>query len=121
MGSANSFVYAACHWLEHYKEIESISLFGLASVESICEAGSIRLHNWIEQNRRPGCAVKPTFKFDSSLYNPLSTKSIHALKVVLVHLLERADFAQKKCIPNTAVAAAAQIQQWGEPARLQRF
>lgn len=64
------FVYASSHWLEHYEKIEDISLVNLASVEKVCEASSVRLSNWIEQNRRPGCALKPRFELENSLYDP---------------------------------------------------
>lgn len=118
-GFGEFFVYASCHWLEHFGKIETISLFSMASMENICEAGSTRLRNWIEQNRRPGCAVKPRFEFNSSLYDPLSIASLYGSKAVLCHLLRSADFDQRKYIRNSAVEAAHQIQQWGESARLQ--
>ena len=118
-GFGEFFVYASCHWLEHFGNIETTSLFSMASMENICEAGSTRLRNWIEQNRRPGCAIKPRFEFDSSLYDPLSIASLYGSKAVLIHLLRSADFAQRKYTPDSAVAAARQIQRWGESTRLQ--
>jgi hypothetical protein len=118
-GFGEFFVYASCHWLEHYGKIETVSLLSVESIEKICEAGSIRLRNWIEQNRRPSCAVKPRFEFDSSLYDPLGITSLYGSEPMLIHLLRSADFARQTYIPNSAAAAADQIRRWGESARLQ--
>lgn len=118
-GFGEFFVYASCHWLEHYGKIETVSLVNLATVEKTCEAGSVRLSNWIEQNRRPGCAIKPRFEFDSSLYDPLSITSLYGSETVFLHLLQSADLDKKEYINNSAAAAADQIQRWGQPARVQ--
>lgn len=118
-GFGEFFVYASCHWVEHYREISTTSLVNLESIERVCESGSIRLNNWIEQNRRPGCAIKPRFEFESSLYDPLSITSLYGSETMLVALLQSADLDRKEYIPYSVIAAAAQIQRWGEPARLQ--
>lgn len=118
-GFGEFFVYASCHWIEHYREIDTVSLVSLESIEKICETGSTRLNNWIEQNRRPGCAIKPRFEFDSSLYDPLGITSLYGSEAMLAFLLQSADFDQKAYIPNSAVAAADQVQRWGEHTRLQ--
>jgi hypothetical protein len=118
-GFGKFFVYASCHWLDHYRHVGIASLVNLESVEKVCESGSIRLNNWIEQNRRPGCAIKPRFEFDSSLYDPLSITSLYGSETMLLHLLQFADLDKKGYNPNTVIAAAHQIQRWGEPARLQ--
>jgi hypothetical protein len=118
-GFGGFFVYASCYWLGHYGQIDTISLVSLERVEKVCESGSTRLHNWIEQNRRPGCAIKPRFEFDSSLYDPLSITSLYGSETILVHLLQSADFGKKEYAPYSVVVAADQIQRWGEAARLQ--
>lgn len=118
-GFGEFFVYASCHWLEHYGKIETVSLVNLATVEKVCEAGSVRLRNWIEQNRRPGCAIKPRFEFDPSLYDPLSITSLYGSETMFSYLLRSADLDKKEYVTNSAAVAADQIQRWGEPARVQ--
>jgi len=100
-GFGEFFVYASCHWLKHYGKIETVSLLSVESIEKICEAGSTRLRNWIEQNRRPSCAVKPRFEFDSSLYDPLGITSLYGSEPMLIHLLRSADFARDMSCPTT--------------------
>lgn len=46
-GFGEFFVYASCHWLEHFGTI-AVKLPSLASITNLCEAGSTRLCNWIE-------------------------------------------------------------------------
>ena len=76
-GFGEFFVYASSHWLEHFGAITVEPLPSLASIESLCQAGSTRLHNWIKQNCRPDCAIKARFPFDSSLYDPLSITALY--------------------------------------------
>ena len=75
-GFGEFFVYASCHWVDHYGCITVEPLPSLASIEALCQAGSTRLRNWIQQNSRPGCTLLPRFEFASSLYDPLSITSI---------------------------------------------
>ncbi len=117
-GFGGFFVYASCHWLEHFGAIKVEPLPSLASIESLCLAGSTRLHNWIQQNCRPGCAIKARFQFDSRLYDPLSITSLYGSEAMLRHMLENSDFDKDKFLPQPATGAADQILQWGDLARL---
>lgn len=117
-GFGDFFVYASCYWLEHYGKIDNVSLVNLAGVENICAAKSSRMHNWIEQYRRPGCAIVPRFEFESALYDPLSITSLYGSPSMLLHVLQTADLQGTKYNPNTIVLAADQIKRWGNPARL---
>jgi hypothetical protein len=117
-GFGEFFVYSSCHWLGHFGAIDNEHLPNLASIEFICEAGSTRLHNWIEQNCRPGCAIKSRFPFDSSLYDPLSITSLYGSESMLLHMLQKADFDHGRYNAEPAAAAADQISQWGDPVRL---
>lgn len=44
-GFGELFVYASCHWLEHYGAIMAEHRPSLASIEDLCQAGSTRLQN----------------------------------------------------------------------------
>lgn len=87
-----------------------ISLVSLESVEKVFESGLTRLHYGIEQNRRPGCAIKPRVEFDSNLYDPPSITSLYGSETILFHLLQSADFDKREYAPCSAVVAADQIQ-----------
>jgi hypothetical protein len=104
-GFGEFFVYSSCHWLEHFGTIDTEPFANLASIEFICEAGSTRLHNWIEQNRRPGCAIKPRFPFESSLYDPLSITALYGSENMLLHMLQKADFDHGRYSAEPAAAA----------------
>ncbi|KAF4512779.1 hypothetical protein G6O67_000119 [Ophiocordyceps sinensis] len=84
----------------------------LGNIERVCQAGSIRLHNWITQNCRPDCAIKPRFDFDSSLYDALSITSLYGSEAMLLGMLERSDFNGDSFLPNSAMGAADQILRW---------
>ncbi|KAI9739902.1 MAG: hypothetical protein M1818_004958 [Claussenomyces sp. TS43310] len=112
------FVYASCHWLEHFGTITAEPLPDLRSVERLCQAGSIRLQNWIQQNCRPDCTIKPRFEFDSSLYDPLSITSLYGSAAMLRYMLEKSDFDNENFLPEPAVGAADQIFQWGDFSRI---
>lgn len=95
-----------------------MSLINLVGVENICAAKSSRIHNWIEQYRRPRYAIVPRFEFESALYDPLSITSLYGSLSMLLHILQTADLQGTKYNPNTIVLAADQIKRWGNPARL---
>lgn len=117
-GFGEFFVYASCHWLEHFGAITVEPLPRLLSIENLCQASSTRLKNWIEQNRRPGCAMDPRFEFESSLYDPLSIASLYGSEAMLRDMLKNSDFGEDKFLPNPAWGAAEQIIQWGDLSRL---
>ncbi|POR39645.1 Vegetative incompatibility protein HET-E-1 [Tolypocladium paradoxum] len=118
-GFGELFVYASCHWIEHFGAVSAEPLLpGLGNIENLCQAGSTRLHNWITQNCRPDCTIKPRFVFDSSLYDPLSITSLYGSEAMLQGMLESSDFGKDKFLPNSAIGAADQILQWGDLSRL---
>ncbi|KAK0642064.1 hypothetical protein B0T16DRAFT_462079 [Cercophora newfieldiana] len=118
-GLGEFFVYASCYWIEHYGAISAQPLLPkLQDIELLCRADSTRLHNWIAQNCRPGCAIKPRFVFDSTLYDPLSITSLYGSEAMLHHMLETSDLAGEPFHENTVMAAADQILQWGDLSRL---
>ncbi|KAG9240034.1 hypothetical protein BJ878DRAFT_562488 [Calycina marina] len=90
------FVYASCHWLEHFGAIA----------------------NWIKQYCRPQCTIKPRFLSDSRLYDPLSITSLYGSEAMLRDMLESSDFDTDKFLPTPALGAADQILQWGDLSRL---
>ncbi len=120
-GFGEFFVYASCHWLEHFGAITIEPLPGLASIESLCQAGSTRLHNWIKQNCRPDCAIKARFPFDSSLYDPLSITALYGSGAMLHNMLKNSDFDMDKFLPRPATGAADQVLQWCDLSRLRIF
>lgn len=118
-GFGELFVYAACHWIEHFGAVCDESLLpDPRSIEKLCQVGSTRLHNWITQNCRPDCTIKSRFLFDSSLYDPLSITSLYGSETMLQRMLESSDFNGDQFLPNTAMGAADQILQWGDLSRL---
>ncbi|OKL57502.1 hypothetical protein UA08_06898 [Talaromyces atroroseus] len=117
-GLGEFFIYASCHWVEHFGVVPIEPRSGLASIERLCQVGSTRLHNWIQQNCRPGCAIQPRFTFDSSLYDPLSITSLYGSEAMLRLLLVNTDFDKKNFHQNSAMRAADQILLWGDLPRL---
>ena len=113
------FVYASCHWLEHFGAITVEPLPDLESIDKLCQARSTRLQNWIKQNYRRQCTIKPRFVFDSSLYDPLSITSFYGSEAMLLRdMLESSDFDEDRFLPNPAIGAADQILQWGDVSKL---
>lgn len=117
-GFGELFVYASCHWLEHFGAIAVEPLPGLENLEILCQAGSTRMQNWIKQYCRPQCTIKPRFLFDSRLYDPLSITSLYGSEAMLRDMLESSDFDTDKFLPTPAMGAADQILQWGDLSRL---
>lgn len=119
-GFGEFFVYASCHWPDHFGAIAANpALFpSLEHLESVCKPGSTRLKNWIEQNRRPICAINPRIEFDYTLYDPLSITSLFGSEPMLRFMLENSNFEEKKFLPNPLLGAANQILQWGDISRL---
>lgn len=113
------FVYASSHWPKHLGATESGSLPRLAQLEKLCQAGSMRLHNWTNQYCRPGCAIKARFDFDGELYDPLSIISLYGSDAILRHMLQESDFDKDKYFHSTAAIAADQILQWGNLSKLE--
>ncbi|KAL6913368.1 hypothetical protein FSST1_011128 [Fusarium sambucinum] len=117
-GFGELFVYASCHWINHFGSVVAEPLPDLRSVEKLCQANSTRLHNWTSQNSRPDCVVQARFEFDGSLYDPLSITSLYGSEVLLLKMLETSEFESHKFLPNTAMLATDQVLQWGDLCRL---
>ncbi|KAF3401577.1 hypothetical protein F1880_009990 [Penicillium rolfsii] len=117
-GFGELFVYASCYWIKHFGAAEIKPLPELASIERLCQAGSTRLRNWIQQNCRPGCAITARFQFDYRLYDPLSVTSLYGSVPMLRDMLENSDFADGVYLPDLAMGAADQILRWGDISRL---
>ncbi|CAI7655755.1 unnamed protein product [Penicillium pancosmium] len=117
-GFGEFFVYASSHWLDHFGAITVEPLPSLVSVENLCQAGSTRLHNWTQQNCRPGCTIMPRYQFDSCLYDPLGITSLYGSEAMLQNLLAKSDFEKMKYLREPAMAAADQILRWGDVSRL---
>ncbi|EXV04769.1 hypothetical protein X797_002451 [Metarhizium robertsii] len=117
-GFGELFVYASCYWVEHWSVITRPSLVELASIEKLCEPGSTRIHNWIEQNRRPGCVILPRVVFDPSLYDPLGIAALFSSPDMFRHVVESSDFGSAKFLPESIMRAADQLIQWGDICRL---
>ncbi|KAK8931672.1 Vegetative incompatibility protein HET-E-1 [Metarhizium anisopliae] len=117
-GFGELFVYASCYWVEHWSVITRPSLVELASIEKLCEPGSTRIHNWIEQNRRPGCVILPRVVFDPSLYDPLGIAALFSSPDMFRHVVESSDFGSPKFLPESIMRAADQLIQWGDICRL---
>ncbi|KFZ04192.1 hypothetical protein V502_10338 [Pseudogymnoascus sp. VKM F-4520 (FW-2644)] len=117
-GFGELFVYTSCYWLEHFGTVTVEPLPDLDNIEKLCQAGSTRLQNWIIQNCRPECTIKPRFLSDSALYDPLTITSLYGSEAMLLDMLERSDFDKDKFLPNPALGAAEQIFQRGTLSRL---
>lgn len=117
-GLGEFFVYASCHWIHHFGAIAHDPLPDLASIERLCQAGSTRLHNWIEQNCRPCCAINPRYEFDSSLYDPLGITSLYGSDAMLRHMLDNSSLQGDPFLPEPEFGATIQILRWGELPRL---
>ncbi|CAJ2499662.1 Uu.00g025150.m01.CDS01 [Anthostomella pinea] len=117
-GLGELFVYASCHWVEHFGAVEVDSPPGLASIETLCQAGSLRLKNWTEQFTRPQCTIQRRFVFDSRLYDPLSITSLYGSEAMLQMMLEGSDFSTVKFLPNSPMVVVDQILRWGDKSRI---
>ncbi|KAJ5469732.1 hypothetical protein N7539_009350 [Penicillium diatomitis] len=117
-GFGEFFVYASCYWLKHFGAVEDEPLPSLSDVERLCQVGSIRLRNWIQQNCRPGCTVAPRFEFDYRLYDPLCITSLYGSVPMLRDLLKSSSFAKDTYFPKPAMEAVYQILRWGDISRL---
>jgi hypothetical protein len=118
-GFGEFFVYASSHWLRHLGAVGSQPLPPLTKIESLCQAGSLRLWNWTNQNCRPGCAIKPRFEFYSELYDPLSITSLYGTDRLLRDMLSNSNVDRDKYLPSPAMGAADQILWLGNLSRLE--
>ena len=118
-GFGQFFAYAASHWVDHFGGSQSANRSRLGKIESLCQAGSIRLDNWIKQNYRPGCAINARFEFESHLYDSISNTSLYGSEAMLRSMIEHSSFDDETMIlPTPAFNAAHQILQWGDFSRL---
>ncbi|UZP36393.1 hypothetical protein NXS19_004209 [Fusarium pseudograminearum] len=117
-GFGEFFVYASCHWMDHFGSVTEEPLPDLASVERLCQANSTRLQNWTSQSSRPDCVLQARYEFDGSLYDPLSITSLYGSEEVLLKMLETSQFDSPEFLPNTAMLAVDQVLQWGDLSRL---
>ncbi|KAK0712951.1 hypothetical protein B0T26DRAFT_803888 [Lasiosphaeria miniovina] len=116
-GFGELFVYASCHWTEHFRAVSAASLLpSVADIEVLCRAGSTRLHSWIVQNCRPDCATRPRLAFDSSLYGALNITSLYGSEAMLQRVLNESDLdgPGDAFLPRPVMKAADQILQWIE-------
>ncbi|CAN9292594.1 unnamed protein product [Alternaria alternata] len=117
-GFGEFFVYASSYWLKHLGAVESEPFPPLKKIEILCQAGSIRLDNWINQHCRPGCAIKARFEFYSHLYDPLSITALYGSDRLFRNMLKGSTFDSGEYLPSSAICAADQILQWGDLSKL---
>lgn len=113
-GFGDFFAYAASFWLDHFGHVSRDSLPIVADIEKLCCAKSLRLDNWTQQNCRPGCTIQARYEFDSKRYDPLSIVSLYGSEATLHQLLENADFSGGCYLPDSPIAAAEHILEWGD-------
>lgn len=118
-GFGELFVYASSQWLHHFGAVTIDPLPELERIELLCEAGSTRICNWINQYSRPDCTIQSRFEFDGSLYDPLSITAIYGSEAMLRHMVETSDFGNGKFLPVPAVGAAYQVMKWADLSRLE--
>lgn len=58
------------------------------------------------------------YEFDSELYDPLGITVLYGSDAMLNHAIQNADFKSEFYLPNSPVAAADQVIQWGDLNRL---
>jgi len=63
LGFGKFFAYAAAHWTSHFSEISPERRPDLQQLTALCQKGSQRLENWVQQWRRPNCSHAPEFDF----------------------------------------------------------
>ena len=117
-GFGELFVYASSYWLKHYGHSEDASRPSIAGVESLCQANSLRLHNWLNQYSRPECTIKARFEFDSNICDPLRITALYGSHAMLRRMLEEADFSSGKYLPSSVMVAADQVLYCGDLSRL---
>ncbi|KAH6622147.1 hypothetical protein C7974DRAFT_464511 [Boeremia exigua] len=105
-GFGEFFVYASSYWLKHFGATERGPFPRLANLERLCQVGSMRLNNWVNQNCRPGCAIKA------------SITSLYGSDAILRDMLRNSDFDKDKYFSSPAASAADQILQWGHLSKL---
>jgi hypothetical protein len=117
-GLGEFFVYASSHWADHYGAVTTQKLVDFAKIRELCRPGSRRLQNWIEQNRRPDCAMLPRFEFDADLYDPLSITALYGAPETLRNMVRTANLSEAGFLPRSVARAAEQVVRWGDLARL---
>lgn len=113
-GFGHFFVYASTFWIKHLGHVTQKPLPAVSDIERLCHSKSLRFHNWTQQNCRPGCAVQARYEFDSERFDPLSIVSLYASEAILHHVLEHGDFSNNSYLPNSSLAAAEHILEWGD-------
>jgi hypothetical protein len=117
-GFGGFFVYASSQWPKHFGAVSDNALPDPAKIETLCEAKSTRLKNWIGQTVRPNCTVQARFDFPSELYDPLSITALYGTEAMLQHMLQNSEFGSHKYLPSTAMCAADHVLQWGDVSKL---
>lgn len=117
-GFGEFFVYASCHWIDHFGSVATEPLPDPKIIEQLCWANSTRLHNWTSQNSRPDCVLQARFEFDGSLYDPLSITSLYGSEEMLLRMLEVSDLESPDFLAGTASLAVGQVLRWGDLRRL---
>ena len=121
-GFGEFFVCAACNWLEHFGTVATASSPPrLKDIERLCQAGSTRLHNWIERYRRCGCAIKPRFPLDGKVYDSLGITSLYGSEPMLREMLDKSEFDKGNFLSDSVMQAAEHIVHWGDLSRLELF
>jgi hypothetical protein len=57
-GFGELFTYASCHWRDHYSTVNSEGGIPLVDIIELCQSGTTRLHNWVDQAARPTCSLE---------------------------------------------------------------
>ncbi|KAK7953340.1 hypothetical protein PG996_014233 [Apiospora saccharicola] len=117
-GFGELFVYASCHWIEHAGAVKAPHIPELRSIETLCQAGSLRLKNWTAQHSRPQCTIQPRLDWGNTPYDPLSVIALYGSQAMLHDMMERSDLKKGFYRPCTVMEAVDVVVLWGDLSRV---
>jgi hypothetical protein len=117
-GFGEFFAYASCFWLEHFKAAAPDAIPSTLDIIRLCKAKSTRLRNWIEQNCRPDCTIRPKFTYNSDYQDPLTIISLYGPEATLRTLLQENQLDGGDFLNDSVRQAVQQIFQYGDVSRL---
>lgn len=119
LGFGRLFAYAASYWTDHFSDVAPELRPDVRSLAVLCQRGTRRLENWVQQWRRPNCTQRP----ERDLYNATDLLAVVSMfgPVASITDVLHLDPDESTVAPDSVRMAACHLMRCGQIATLRRL
>lgn len=119
LGFGRLFAYAATCWTDHFSDVAPELRPDVRSLAVLCQRGTRRLENWVQQWRRPNCTQRP----ERDLYNATDLLAVVSMFGPVASITDVLDLDpdESTVAPDSVRMAARHLMRCGQIATIRRL